>query len=182
MPMLCPFQCSIPSSCENWSQFLWMLATLTGENGANLCSDPKLCSTAATTAEENQRGCIRDLFPLAKKNCDKTFWRENKTKNFLFAYILEKCSVSSLRAMSCLERHVLPSPVGPKQWCLDLLSLRTLSLHNQLCWWPCLQTYSLWPLCFVALRRAAGNGASYHLPMGTGISLCEHMTEHMTSA
>lgn len=62
-----------------------MLATLTGGNKANLCSDPKLRSTAATTAAENQRGCIRDLFPSAKKNCDKTFWKENNTKKFLFA-------------------------------------------------------------------------------------------------
>lgn len=64
-----------------------MLATLTGGKGANLCSDPKLRSTAATTAVENQKGCIRDLFPTAKKNCDKTFLKKNQNKNiFLPTY------------------------------------------------------------------------------------------------
>lgn len=110
--MLCPFQCSIPLPFKN-SQFLWMLATLTGGKGANLCSDPKLCSVAATTAGENQRGWIREIFPPAKKISDKTFQRENKRKKKIFVYTLHKCSVSILRTLPCLQRHVLPSPAGP---------------------------------------------------------------------
>lgn len=86
--MLCPFQCSILLPFKN-SQFLWMLATLTGGNGANLRSDPKLCSVAATTAGENQRGWIREIFPPAKKISDKTFQRENKRKKNICLHITQ---------------------------------------------------------------------------------------------
>lgn len=48
-----------------------------------------------------------------------------------------------------------------------------------MCRWPRSQIYSLRPLCSVALCREerAGTGASYHLPMGTGIAPCKHMKD-----
>lgn len=109
MLILCSFQCSIPFPLNN-SQFLWMLATLTGGNGASLCSDPKLCSTAATTAAENQRGWIRDQ---QRKSLTRYF--REKTNEKKIVYMLHKRSVSILRTLPCLQRHVLASPAGPSR-------------------------------------------------------------------
>lgn len=43
--------------------------------------------------------------------------------------------------------------------------------------WPRSQPHSLWPLCSEPLHRAAGNRASCHSPMGTGMSPCEHVKD-----
>lgn len=176
-----PFWVQHLFSFEKWSQFLWMLATLTGGIRANLCSDPKLLSTAATTAEQNEMGCIRDLFSPARKKCSKTFWRENYTFFYyyyyyftLVAYILHKCSVSNLRTMSCLERYVLPSPVCPSSGtqicCPCTASCADSHAHRPTAYSP----FALW--------HYMGNGASYHLPLETGISPREHMNDFWTKA
>lgn len=104
-----PFPMQHPCSFENWSQFLWTIATLTGGNRANPCSEPKLRSPAATTAQENQSACVRDLSPSVntKTHCDKTF--VCMCRGFFSLPTHCRNIISIIRTVPSLERHVLLS-------------------------------------------------------------------------
>lgn len=59
------------------------------------------------------KGLDQTSLPTSKVNLWQDISERKQKKKKLFVYMLHKRSVSILRALPCLQRHVLPSPAGP---------------------------------------------------------------------
>lgn len=64
-------------------------------------------------SRRKSKGLDQRNLPTSKENLWQDISERKQEKKKIFVYILHKCSVSILRTLPCLQRHVLPSPAGP---------------------------------------------------------------------
>lgn len=103
------------------------------------------------------------------KSLTRHFRAKTKEKKKWFVYMLHKCSVSILRTLPCLQRHVLPRPAGPSRGSCAVPE--DTAPAQAAVPWPRSQPHSLWPLCSSLYTEQQETGPPTMLLWGQGCHL-----------